>query len=976
MADVKVSDVISSLESIKFNPVAVQRMALDVLKKVKDGEINIVDATNPYVHCLETTAFNVTAFMHQNEATTRRLYPVVATSKEDLYLHMSDKEYVGQYAIPSKAVFKILLNKAELLSKMITVPGTSVKKITIPRNTIFYASDIPFSLQYPVDIKQPAHGGIQIAYVTDKISPLKSLTTNAIVWEELRNPDGVSFIQFEVEADQFFVEQRTNDVSTVSGFTTEIPLTDQFYHLRCYVQNNDSTYTEINVTHTAQVYDPLKVTAVVKVFDASVEVTIPGVYTTTGLITGKLRMDLYQTRGPINVSLGSYRAEDFTANWLNLDENDDTVYTTPISNFRSIVIYSIANVNAGKNGATFLELKDRVIRNTIGTGNVPITNVQLEDELMDSGYEIIKNVDTITNRIYLASRALPAPTDGSTVTAASANISKLQIVMKEAAGIYGAYDNGKRITLSSKVLYKNRSGITTALTTSEFNTLNNLPVLQKCVDVTNGNYFFSPFTYVLDATEDTFEARAYFLDKPTINTKTYVNDNATTGYQVSIDSAYSISKSDTGYTLNIVTKSTDNFKSIDDANVYCVLSFYPTGRSERVYVRGVQSGKTTSNERLYTFNLNTRFDIDKSNTITITNALGSSSAVDIKIALSNRYDVFFCTTHPKSPDWVYSSMEDEILAFDLPEGAYAVTNEKLCVTLGKPLPGLWLQARSSATAAPYQVYATDVPATYTRDVYETDPVTGAAFTIDGSGNLIYNILHHAGDPKLNVSGDPVYEHLKGEVVYDEYNQPRILPGYERDLIRFVDILTIEAAYYFAIGIDYNVPSNYRTLIATSVVDWVTNDIPLFNERLLDRTDIYFYPKVAIGDIEILTDKNEVVKIPASQSFKVVLLVKPSVYEDSALLQALSDMTIKTIDQSLQQKTISISVMEKDLLTAYGEEVVSVELSGLGGVDTHNTFTVINNSSRCSIRKRLSTLPNGSLIVEDDVTIEFVKHGLN
>jgi hypothetical protein len=100
MADVKVSDVIASLEAIKFNPVAVQKMSLDVLKMVRDNDINIVDATNPYVHCLETTAFNVTAFMHQNEAATRRLYPVAAMTMEDLYLHMSDKEYVGRHAIP------------------------------------------------------------------------------------------------------------------------------------------------------------------------------------------------------------------------------------------------------------------------------------------------------------------------------------------------------------------------------------------------------------------------------------------------------------------------------------------------------------------------------------------------------------------------------------------------------------------------------------------------------------------------------------------------------------------------------------------------------------------------------------------------------------------------------------------------------------------------------------------------------------
>jgi hypothetical protein len=974
MADVKVSDVISTLETYKFNPAAMQRVALDVLKAVTNNEINIVDATNPYVHCLETTAFNCSAFMIQNEATTRRLYPAAATNMEDLYLHMSDKDYAHQHAEPSKAIFKIMLNKNELLSKMILDINTGIKSIRIPRNSVFYASDIPFSLQYPIDIKQPAHGGIQVSYVVDQISPLKTLSTNAIDWIELKTPDNESFIQFEVEVDQFFVEQRTNDVSNVSGFTTTIPLTDYFYHLRCYVQNSDNSYSEINVTHTAQVYDPFVITAVIKVFEASVEVTIPSIYTKTNMITGKLRLDVYQTKGPLSVSLGSYRAEDFRADWINLDENDDTEYTTPITNFRSLVIYSTSDVNGGSPSPTFLEMKSKVIRNTSNANNTPITNVQLEDNLSSNGYEIIKDIDSVTNRIYWASRALPKPIDDAIFTAASAAVSKVQLTLKEATNIYGAFDNNKRITLSSKVVYQNKNGITRPLTNIEFDALDNLPILQKCVDVTNGNYFFSPYTYVLDATEDTFESRAYFIDNPIIKTKSFVAENATTGFQVSIDSSYSVSKNDTGYVVDIVTKSSSNFKALDDSNVQVILAFYPQNQSDRVYIAGVLKGKTTTNERLYSFDLNSSYDIDKDDYIVITNTNGSASAVDIKGPLDIHYDIFFCTTATKAVGWTYSSLDDDIINFDLPDDAYAITNERLNVVLGYRLEGLWSQSRSNATFAPYRVYTTDVAAYYKRDVYEVDPITGAAFTIDGGGNLVYNILHHAGDPVLDTEGNPVLEHLVGEIVLDEYGNPEIMPGYERDLLRFVDILTIEAAYYFAIPQDYNTSTNYRTVIVKSLNSWILEDIPGFNERLLDKTKIYFYPKVAIGDIEILTNNNEIATVSASQSFKAILLVPPVVYKDSTLLQALRAITIKTIDKSLQNSTVSISSMEKDLLDTYGSDVISVELSGLGGVNTHNTFTVTNNSHRCSIRKRLSTLPNNTLIVEDDVTIEFVEHG--
>lgn len=975
MADVKISDFLTSLENYKFNPAAMQRTSLEVLRRVYDGGINIVDATNPFVFCLENTATNVASFMMQNEASTRRLYAASAVTMGDLYLHMSDKDHIGQHASPSKATFKILLNKTELLSRMVLDPATGIKKITIPRNSVFYASDLPFSLQYPVDIRQPVHGGLQASYVADKPSPLKTLTTNAIDVVELRNSDGTVFVQIEIEVDQFFVEQRTNDVSSASGFTTSIPLTDSFYHLRCYVQNADNSYKEINVVHNSQIYDPFKVTAVVKVIDNSIEVTIPSVYTTTNQITGKLRIDLYQTKGELNTSLGTYKAEDFRADWINLDENDDNEYTTAISNFRSIVVYSTSDVSGGKAQAGFFELKDRIIRNTTGALNVPITNVQLEDELSSNGYDIVKNVDTITNRIYLASKSLPKSEDEGAITAACAAMSRVQMQLKQATDIYGAMDNGKRVTLTSKVLYQNKNGINAPLTNTQFGILNNLPVLQKCIDVTQGNYYYSPFTYVLDATLSTFEVRSYFIDNPFINTKSFVSENATTGYQVSLDSSYSVSKNDNGYVIDIITKSTDNFKELDDSSVQVRLTFKPYNQTQRVYVPGVLKGKTDSGERLYSFDLNTSYDIDLDDNIVFTNAQGSESAVEIKSGLVNDFDVYFCTSAAKSSSWVYSSLDDDIKSLDLPDDTYAISRERLNVVLGYRLSDLWTSSRSNVNPVPYRVYDTDIPAIYKADIYEVDPNTGAAFIIDDQGNLVYNIIHRKGEPILDTNAEPTYEHRRGEVMYDEDGNPIPIAGYERDLSRLVDILTIEAPYYFALPLDFSSTKNYRANIAKTLNKWITQELPEINQRLLDKTEIYFYPKVTTGDIQILTENNEVQTIPASQSFSVKLLVSPSVYGDTTLLQALRNITVRTIDTTIQQKTVSVSGIEKSLLDAYGDDVIAVEVSGLGGTSTHNAFTVVNDSNRCSIRKRLSALPDFSLTVEEDVTIEFVKHGI-
>lgn len=974
MADVKVSDVIGSIEKVRFNPAAIQKLSLKVLDKVMDGTIQVVDARNPYVHALETSAYMCAAFMQQNEAATRRLYPATSTRLSELYLHMSDREYVDQHATASSAVFNILLSKSELLATLKPVAGSDHKKITIPRNTVFYAADIAFSLQYPVDIKQYNHGGIQISYVDDKISPLKTLSTNVIEWTELVNPDGVSFIQFSVEVDQFFVEQRTNDVNSVSGYTTEIPLTDKYCYIRCYVQQSDYSYKEIGVTLSPQIYDPSTATAVVRVLESKVEVTIPSIYTKTNLIAGKLRIDVYQTKGKLQVALGSYKPDDFTVDWLNLDENDDTIYTSPISNFKSLLAYSTSTVNGGSNGSSFQDIKSRVVRNTIGSSSDVITALQLEDKQAIKGYDIITNVDTITNRVFLASRAMPLPVQQSITSAASATILKLQFMLSSATNTRGVFDNGNRVTLSTDAIYLKTNGITKALTKQEYADLTGMSVSQMCQKLTTDEYFYCPFSYVLDATEPTFEVRAYNLDDPQITAKSFVSSNSTTGFQVSIDSQYSIEKDHLGYLITFTTKSSDNFKNLDNSSVQTLLSFYSENSKSRVYINAAQIARTATNERMYTVRLGSSFDIDKNNNLIITNALGLDSAVDVKLSLSPKCEVYFCTTAPKSSEWQYSQSDDELLHFNLVTGAYCVTVEKLHLMLGSRLSGLWTGSRSTPTPVVYQKYLTDVPDIYTSDVYEVDPLTGAAFTVDSSGNLQYNILHHAGEQKLNTDNTPIYKHRAGETILDEYGQPVIEPGYQRELVRLIDIFVVDAVYYFAIPLNWSDANNYRAQLNRTVSSWILDDIAELQKQLLDKSQVFFYPKTSIGDIEVLTDENKVVSIPANIGFTVNVLVTPLTHSNAALLAALRQTTITVINTALAATTVSVSGIEKMLIDGYGNDAISVKLSFMDSLESISAFTILNKNA-CSIRKRIVPLANAELSIEDDVTINFTKHGL-
>jgi hypothetical protein len=104
-----------------------------------------------------------------------------------------------------------------------------------------------------------------------------------------------------------------------------------------------------------------------------------------------------------------------------------------------------------------------------------------------------------------------------------------------------------------------------------------------------------------------------------------------------------------------------------------------------------------------------------------------------------------------------------------------------------------------------------------------------------------------------------------------------------------------------------------------------------------------------------------------------LFVNEQVLRNGDLRNTLTNSTIRTIDSELSNSVVSISDIETKLGKAYGSDVIAVEVSGLGGTANHQVITLIGNGDRISIRKNITPQSDGKLIVEEDVTVEFVTH---
>ena len=962
-----VDTLLTNISSYQFNPAGIQRTVLNMLTELTDGEITVVDPTNPFVFCLESAAVMTAAFMAKNETNTRRQYPASAQTAEDLYLHMSDKDYIDRFASPSKTVFSLLISKTEAIDKMVLDPISGIRKLVIPRNTYFTVADTVFSLQYPIEIRQLQHGGLQVVYDADAVSPLQALQTNVIDWEIRKSAEG-DYLYFSFEVQQFKITSQTGSANLATDFKLDIPVEDQFYYARVYMEDSSKQWREIATTHTDQIYNPATPTAVLRVADGVLTTRIPQIYVSNGTASTNVRVDVYQTKGALEMMLQNYPISAYTVTWKAYDKADDTVYSAPLKTLRQLIVFSDQLVTGGKDPLSFEDLRYRVINNATGAQQLPITNVQLSSALANQGYEIVKNIDVITNRVFLATRNMPDPMDAKLITAAATSIETLTVSIDEISALAGVRDNSDSVTITPDVIYKITNGVVKLVNNSEVQQLLAMSGDQRALAVSNGNYLYTPFHYVLDMADDEFAVRPYYLDSPSVITKLFVSENDTTLLQVTTQS-YDLVRTSTGYKLRIVTKSSDDFKAITDSALYVQLAYVPEGERDRAYLMGELVAKSDEGERTYEFDLSTNFNVDGNDCLELTEFLLYNQEPRLtKTPLVGEFDIIYSTTALISDTWVSAAVDAALGRFLLPSTVYGVAHERLRLSFGQSLRTLWSRARSVVSSAVYKTWAADVPRLYEQDIYQTDLDTGAAFSVNAQGELEYTILHHKGDVVTDADGNPSLLHRAGEIELDHNGVPIVVNP--RGMLRQLDVFLIEGAYWFATD---GSAVNYRFEMTNAIVSWLTQELSEINKQLLEQTRLYFYPKTTLGTIPVMIKDGQTTSIEAGQALRVQLYVNKTVFANDELRSQLSLTTIKTISELLKKTTVSVSEIQSTLRTQYGQDVIDVQLTGLGGGLNLPALTVFDDSDRCSIRKRLVVLPDDTLIVQEDIVLDFIRH---
>lgn len=970
-ASALVQQLRDDIPRFSHNPSLIVQRKMELLEAATFGEIDVVDATNPFMHLVTSGAIVSSAILAEMQHINRKMYPYSAQRLQELLPHMSDKDFTDLFAMPDRAEFYFIYSKQEILNNMVQVEGTGVRKLVIPRNTMVKALETFYSLEYPIEIRQMNHSGIQVVWDMDKKAPFALFESNQIEHNFVVDPvSKEELLIFKVELSQFSIRTVNEVVNEATETLISASFTDEFCRARVWVEQEDGSWLEINTTYTDVVYPINSPTAVVRVVGSVCEVSIPQIYISNGLIAAgsKLRVDIYQTKGPIGQTLASYSRENFTIEYKAIDAADRHIYQAPMPALSTAIVFSEDISHSGRRAMTFAEVQERVITNAIGNPTLPITPVQAAGMLVTNGYQVIQKQDALTGRIYLATKRLPAPRDPGLITTASGGIHTLLSSLDAMAGRYGVVSNEQSITLTPDVLYRVPGTGAQIVDTSEVTTLLALPRDQFAIAVSKGNYFYSPFHYVLDNSDvRALDCRAYYLDAPKIMLRSFKGENDTTLLQVGVGEAR-IERSERGYKLYIQTKSSEEYKALLDTEINVQLAFASDASGKLTYLNGVLTGKTQDGERIFEFDIRTSYHVSAEDKLELTSFQMITQSEQRHFAnLTEDFSILFSTTMSMPAGHVKNDVDAMLGTHILPSGSFGITHESIRLHFGTALKNLWSKCRTAVDGAEYEKYDMDVPLRYTEDQYELDPVTGSPFKIVG-GNIVRNKIASRGDVVKDKNGNPVIAHYKGEVVL-ENGQPVIARS--RRTVNIIDLFLIEGVYRFA---DNEISVGYRQDLVNTLVSWISRDLASIEKRTLERTEVFFYPVHATGGINVMYGEGSRTQLSATQSFTLRLYVNDQIYRNTQIRAELERASIAVLEKELSKRTISISSITKALEAVYGEDVISFEVSKLGD-DALSMVTVLDEGRSLSLHKVLQLRSDDSLAVREDVTIEFRRHQL-
>lgn len=934
------------------DPNAVMSVVMKKLEEVNPDMV-ITDPTNSFMFALEADVFLTNGAVVEMFNNLSNVFPVL--SKEDnIFNHMSDEETKNMFANPSTGDFIFYLKTMDIKNSGHEENGKDYKQLSLPEFTKITVGDLTFTLFNRVTIKR---------FDSKKYLVEQDLSDNTLAINSLgvlshrlyTDDEEVEWLIFSTKIKQVKVIENIYDAIGASlNENIEHKTSEQLVNVEAYLNNTGSSELKMNTTYNDIAYDFSTPTVRLKRHDDKVNLVLPKKYITDGTVSGTVKSLVYLTNGRIKKSLGKFLVKDFV---IGLGKTSGDPSALKMEGL-DLKVSSTTEIDGGVDLETYEAIRKRVINNTVGKIDIPITEHELKEKSRRLSFDLYKSLEVVTKRLYIASRNIDKR--GENV--------KVDLFMNTVALIIDEIDDNNNIIVNDDILviksnsyFKEHNGMVSLMTNDEVGEINsrsNKALIQYMND-SNYKYFYSLYHYVIDKTNKALNSRVYDLENPKIDNIMITNKNNNTPIKANIEQ-YALVKREKCYSLIFNIKSESNFDKLNTDNVKAQLSIPVSDSEEMVYFDTVLD--SVNNQM--SFNLDTDFYLNVKDDLNITN--GTSGLVTKFISLLTKAYIIIYTddnTIIRQDDLNISNY----LKLPSLNNVTPIVRQELTLNIGSKVNFLWDKVTTSFTERKYLKHTANVPARYENDVYEIFPETGSIFkyVLDDDGNcidVIKNLLHHANDVMVDGDGETIFRHKIGDPVLDANNNPTIDQG--SGLIRYVDFLMLSLEYKLANTLDY---VSYRDSVYNTVSGWLKNEITELNDNSLDETEILYKPYKSTNFVPIKINES-VVNLKYHFKPLVTLFVDSGTIVNNEEKESIKDIIGGLIHSELENSSVNFIKLKDTIISSLSQNTLGVKIEGITK-NNLEVFTINDNSNRLTIDKKLEMDVNNKIKVRYDLELK-------
>ena len=957
-----------NLNSILGNPLAIANAALKEIENRLDGKCVIADPNSPACHLLEFGSSIVANAIRSIEDRMPQIYPARAETMEDLAHHMSDYDYLHMSSSPSSV--KVLLSFAKKYLQENALSFTdSLKKVTIPKSTRFTIGRYTFGLYYPVDIIINEYTkSFTTVYDTSKQNPLMSLTSN-IVPNYNFHYAGLDYITLELTLYQFSKSIITETLNVGTGFAKKYTYNNKFYACRIFSVSNDK-WTELSQTQSTLVYDTQIPTAWVQVLPDSKElkIVIPQVYLTERSVGSKLIIELYTTLGKLDVNAGNLSSVPIQVKYGDVGDRDITKYSAIFRNYPFDTIIRLnGNISGGKDALDFATIRDRVVNNRL-YDTVPITEAEIADYLNDRDFTVVKYIDNVTDRSYRAYHAL-SDTSGKVIASRNTKLAIAANYPDRFESCIKQSDDSFTILPTTWYRYSQAADCAIPITMAEAKSIIDGGKANIVKELNANQYLKTPFHLRVDTADYYPRVVSFNLMSPFISEMKFLLENYDLTYKMRAFDAElrHLENGVGGYELILSVQKTEDVKSVaeEDLLVYMITNTrggYTIG-GEATFIAA------TEDRAFYRLPLKTNYRITEDGEIAITNLkYDNSSLTEHMIKMTNVFEIIFLIKR-KAIVGSYSDAAAEVVS-GVPDtyltDYVGMARQSVKLHFGYSLNNVIRNdIEITSTARQYEVWESDVPLTYTEDVYQRNEDGSLYYEVGEDDQISLVKLHSIGDQMLDDSGVPIFRHRAGDVKYDTLGSPIIKA--DRTKQYYADCMFIDAKLFAS---ERTSETDFVTGLYDTLKGYLTT-VETLQDQLLERTHVYFYCSRStglatfnIGDGVKLTENVEM-------SFKINCYVPSYVKKDEAIQDIIKTRTCEAIEDAIKNREISMLDIFKTVKEKMAGYVDHFDLLGVNGDPTLQTFTIEDMDTRPSIRRKLILTEDNTIELINDIDITFI-----